>query len=102
MANHATKRCHLGGHAGNGVCTTEELFIDALYVHPNNEPKYQAIQTRAREFAKRHHECILWIKARVKAKNDHERPRGAAARRERGAEVLCSGSASGRPEEGRW
>ena len=47
-------------------------FVNALYVHPNNEPKYYVIQTQANEFAKRSCEAILWVEAKDKPYNFSE------------------------------
>ena len=51
----------------------QEPFVDALYVLPNNVPKYDAIIVRAEEFAKRHQEPILWVVAKDKPYNFSKR-----------------------------
>ena len=41
----------------------EEIFLDAPYIHQNNEPKYHALLLRAQEYAKRHRLHCLWFQA---------------------------------------
>ena len=53
----------------------EEPFLNALYVHRNNEPKYHAMLLRAVEIAKRGPEeprHILWVRAWDKLDNPKE------------------------------
>ena len=42
---------------------TEEPFVDAPYMHKNNEPKYHAMLLRAAEHAKKLSKHILWFAA---------------------------------------
>ena len=41
----------------------QDTFIEAPYIHQNNEPKYHATLLRAREYAKRRHLHCLWFQA---------------------------------------
>jgi len=40
-----------------------EPFVNAPYIHPHNAPKYEALQTRAVQFARTHNLCINWVVA---------------------------------------
>ena len=42
-------------------------FDSALYAHPNNEPKYQAVLVRARSFAIVQGRTVSWVLARDKS-----------------------------------
>ena len=61
---HRDERARLLGEEDQRAHAQE--FVNAMYVHPNNEPKYYANQTRAIEFAKRQKEAILWVEAKDK------------------------------------
>ena len=41
----------------------QDAFIEAPYIHQNNEPKYHAMLLRAREYAKRYKIHCLWFQA---------------------------------------
>ena len=41
----------------------QDKFVDAPYIHQNNEPKYHAALLRSREYAKRHGIHCLWFQA---------------------------------------
>ena len=41
-------------------------FDSALYIHPNNEPKYQAVLDRARSFARVQKRTVSWVSAQDK------------------------------------
>ena len=41
----------------------QDKFVDAPYIHQNNEPKYHAALLRSREYAKRHGIHCLWLQA---------------------------------------
>ena len=69
-AQHRAERARLLKEKDPRAQTQE--FVNAMYVHPNNEPKYYAIQTRAIEFAKREQEAILWVEAKDKPYNFSE------------------------------
>ena len=52
--------------APNDARIQQMPFLDALFIHPNNEPKYHALLVRAVEHAKRGREqpsYILWVVA---------------------------------------
>ena len=53
----------------------EAPFLDAPYVHRNNEPKYHALLLRAQEVAKRKHKCCFWFKAEDTIHNPEEKPK---------------------------
>ena len=42
----------------------DAAFVSAPYVHPNNAPKYHALQRRAQLFAQQHRRQLLWVQAR--------------------------------------
>ena len=42
-------------------------FDSALYVHPHNEPKYQAVLDRARSFALAQGRTLTWVLAQDKS-----------------------------------
>jgi hypothetical protein len=50
-------------------------FIDAPYVHRNNEPKYVVANVRAQEVAKRNRSFCYWFKAEDDIQNPEERPK---------------------------
>ena len=56
----------------------EPRFLDAPYVHQNNEPKYHALLLRAYEYAKRHEKHCLWFKAHDTICNKAEIPKDPA------------------------
>jgi len=53
----------------------EPPFVDAPYVHPNNEPKYVVGNVRAREVAKREQRHCYWFKAEDHILTPEEKPR---------------------------
>ena len=42
---------------------TQDPFVDAPYMHKNNEPKYHAMLLRAAEHAKKLEKHVLWFGA---------------------------------------
>ena len=49
--------------SGGEVPHIDPRFATALYIHPYNWPKYQAVQHRAIQFAKQQRSQILWVRA---------------------------------------
>ena len=53
-------------------------FVDAPYVHRNNEPKYVVANVRAQEVAKRNRCFCYWFKAEDEIQTPDERPKDPA------------------------
>ena len=53
----------------------QDVFLDAPYIHQNNEPKYHALLLRAQEYAKRHRIHCLWFQAVDRICNPAEIPK---------------------------
>ena len=53
----------------------ETNFVDAPYVHRNNEPKYVVANVRAEEVAKRNREYCYWFRAEDTILNPDEKPK---------------------------
>ena len=67
------ERCQSERHARGRVVLADHdprfqqpPFDAAPYIHPNNLPKYVALQVRAIEFAKRRQLCVNWVTAQDK------------------------------------
>jgi len=53
----------------------QDVFLEAPYVHQNNEPKYHALLLRAQEYAKRRQIHCLWFQAVDRICNTAEIPK---------------------------